>query len=102
MHGQRLDIHQRPELLFGTVDWIATKDYYSRPPKPASYFIAIDVSWNALQSGMLHTMCLAVRDLLYGTPSTECPDAGKGLPPGCRVGIMTYDRSVHFYNLKVS
>ncbi|KAK9729542.1 COPII coat Sec23p-Sfb3p heterodimer component [Basidiobolus ranarum] len=90
MNGRRLDIETRPELRFGSVEFVATKDYCNRPPVPASFIFAIDVSWNSIQSGMLHSCIQAVREAIY---------SDKGIEPGIRVGIMTYDRSVHFYNL---
>ncbi|ORY06568.1 hypothetical protein K493DRAFT_203088 [Basidiobolus meristosporus CBS 931.73] len=90
MNGRRLDIEARPELRFGSVEFAATKDYCNRPPVPASFIFAIDVTWNSIQSGMLQSCVQAVREAIY---------SGKGIEPGVRVGIMTYDRSVHFYNL---
>jgi protein transport protein SEC24 len=52
---------------------------------------AIDVSWNAVQSGMIAQCAQAIKDALYGS---KCL-----LAPGVRVGIITYDRTVSFYNL---
>lgn len=92
MSGRRMDIMRRPELRKGTVDFVASKEYYARPPKPASYVLAIDVTWGAMQSGMLKRAVDAIRELLYTGDRT--------LPPGTRVGIITFDKSVHFYNLK--
>ncbi|KAK9718103.1 COPII coat Sec23p-Sfb3p heterodimer component [Basidiobolus ranarum] len=90
MNGRRLDIDVRPELKYGTVEFVATKEYCNRPPVPASFIFAIDVSWNAIQSGMINSAAQAIRDTFY---------SGKGISNGVRVGIITYDRSVHFYNL---
>ncbi|KAK9760738.1 COPII coat Sec23p-Sfb3p heterodimer component [Basidiobolus ranarum] len=90
MNGRRLDIDMRPELRCGTVEFVATKEYCNRPPVPASFIFAIDVSWNAVQNGMLNSAAQAIRDALY---------SGNGVGQGVRVGIVTYDRSVHFYNL---
>jgi protein transport protein SEC24 len=94
MNGRRLDFENRPELQFGTVDFAVTKEYCARPPRPASFVFAIDVSFQAIQSGMLWAATRAIKYLLY--------EAAKTLPAGTRVGIMTYNRSVHFYNLKSS
>ncbi|RKO83219.1 Sec23/Sec24 trunk domain-containing protein, partial [Blyttiomyces helicus] len=92
MNGRRIDADSRPELKKGTVEFVASKEYSNRPAKPASYIFAIDVTWNSLQSGMLARCVQAIKELLYS--------GEKGLPVGARVGIMTYDKSVHFYNLK--
>ncbi|KAJ3125731.1 Protein transport protein Sec24C [Nowakowskiella sp. JEL0407] len=94
MNGRRVDIDRHPELMFGTVEFVATKEYCARPPEPASYIFAIDVSWTAVQSGMLRTAVEALKNFLYGNPERG------GLPPSCRIGIMTYDSTIHFYNLR--
>lgn len=93
MTGRRMDHDQRPELRYGTVEFVPTKEYFSRPAKPAAYVFALDVSWSAVQSGMLARVCSTLKGFLY---------EGEGLPQGCEVGIITYDRTVHFYNLTVS
>ncbi|KAJ3049593.1 COPII coat Sec23p-Sfb3p heterodimer component, partial [Quaeritorhiza haematococci] len=36
MSGRRIDLEQRPELRHGTVEFVATKEYFNRPAKPAS------------------------------------------------------------------
>ncbi|KAJ3205727.1 COPII coat Sec23p-Sfb3p heterodimer component [Clydaea vesicula] len=76
LSGRRQDINQRPELQYGTVDWVAT------------------------ENGMLVKAVEAILELLYGEPNQGTPLSGKGLPPGTKIGIFTFDRSVHFYNLK--
>ncbi|KAJ2909357.1 COPII coat Sec23p-Sfb3p heterodimer component, partial [Coemansia aciculifera] len=93
MAGKRLDSETRPELRNGTVEFVATKDFIARQPAPASFVFAIDVSWNAVQSGMVTYAAAAIKEALY---------SGPGLPSGVRVGIVTYDRSVHFYSLSPS
>ncbi|KAI9097181.1 Sec23/Sec24 trunk domain-containing protein [Phlyctochytrium arcticum] len=93
MSGRRQDISRRPELRKGTVEFVATKEYCAHPAKPASYVLAIDVSWNAIQSGMLTAAIHGIRELLLD-------DSSQSLPPGTKVGIITFDKSVHFYNLK--
>ena len=92
MNGRRLDFENRPELQFGTVDFVATKEYCARPPLPASYVFAIDVSFASIQSGMLWSCTRAIKYLLYQT--------AQSLPPNTKIGIITYNRSIHFYNLK--
>ncbi|KAJ2003211.1 COPII coat Sec23p-Sfb3p heterodimer component [Coemansia thaxteri] len=90
MAGKRLDWQMRPELRNGTVEFVATKDFIARQPTPASFVFAIDVTWNAVQSGMVAYAAAALKEALY---------SGPGLPPGVRVGIITYDRCAHFYSL---
>ncbi|KAJ2162373.1 COPII coat Sec23p-Sfb3p heterodimer component [Coemansia sp. RSA 552] len=90
MAGLRLDRDMRPELRNGTVEFVATKDFVSREPVPATFVFAIDVTWNAVHSGMVAQAAATIKDTLYNGP---------GLPPATKVAIITYDRSVHFYSL---
>lgn len=51
--GLRQDIEQRPELIYGTVDFLASMEYMNRPPMPPSYIFCFDVSQPAIDSGYL-------------------------------------------------
>ncbi|MBA0861631.1 hypothetical protein Goshw_029833 [Gossypium schwendimanii] len=51
--GRRIDLDQRPELLKGSVEFVAPTDYMNRPPMPPLYFFLIDVSLSAVRSGMI-------------------------------------------------
>ncbi|KAI8615643.1 Sec23/Sec24 trunk domain-containing protein [Chytriomyces sp. MP71] len=93
MSGRRMDLASRPELLYGAVEFRASKEYSVRAAKPPSYVFAIDVSWNSVSFGMLRHAVEAIRGLIYEGESG-------GLPRGSKVGIFTFDRNVHFYNLK--
>ncbi|KAK1300703.1 Protein transport protein Sec24-like [Acorus calamus] len=53
--GRRCDINDRPELLKGSVEFVAPTEYMERPPMPPLYFFLIDVSINAVKSGMLES-----------------------------------------------
>ena len=46
--GQRRDQQQRPELLYGTYEFHAPKDYVTREPLMPTYVFAIDVSITSL------------------------------------------------------
>lgn len=96
MSGRRVDLMQRPELRYGTVEFVATKEFCARPPTPASFVFLIDVSWNAIQSGMLQVATQTIKEMLDLFPMQD----DQACSP-CRVAIVTYDRSVHFYNLNV-
>lgn len=86
----------------------------TRPPEPLKIVFAIDVSWTAGRSGMLTEVLEGIRDVLYGSEeeneaaheASQDPD-GHPVPPrlkvpaGAKIAILTYDRTVHFYNLKV-
>jgi protein transport protein SEC24 len=94
--GRRVDMDQRPELRYGTVDFVAPKEYWAKnhAPKPIHWVIAIDVTSESVKKGIPEAAADAIRVALYG-------DQG-GLPKGAKVAIITFDRSLHFYNLSVS
>ncbi|KAJ3117605.1 COPII coat Sec23p-Sfb3p heterodimer component [Phlyctochytrium bullatum] len=70
--------------------FVASKEYSLRPARPVSYVFAIDVSWNAIQWGVLQKTVAALKDILFS----------EKLPKNAKIGIVTFDRTVHFYNLK--
>jgi protein transport protein SEC24 len=81
-------------------------DQSLRPPMPIGRVFVIDVSWSAVRSGMLYTVCQGIKEALYGPAEAEVSEqdgeaAVHPTPPG-RVAIITFDRAVHFYNLSVS
>jgi protein transport protein SEC24 len=84
-------------------------DQSLRPPLPIGRVFAIDVSWSAVRSGMLYTVCQGIKEALYGPDGADGTGDGQEeqvvgehqVPPG-RVAIVTFDRAVHFYNLSVS
>lgn len=80
-------------MLNNIFSFIKQKEYWARPPKPLSHVFAIDVSWNAIKSGMLAKCVDSIRDILFNSPNS--------IPPGGKVGIITFDKDVHFYNLQV-
>jgi protein transport protein SEC24 len=50
--NQPADRRNRPELNSSIVEFIAPTEYMVRAPQPAVYVFLIDVSHNAVQSGM--------------------------------------------------
>jgi len=91
--GRRLDWNGRPELRFGTVEFVAPADYSERPPKPAAYVFVLDVSYQAKQNGLISLFARTMKDLL-----DQFPTAGLEYSP-VEIGFITFDRTVHFYNL---
>ncbi|KAF9280905.1 COPII coat Sec23p-Sfb3p heterodimer component [Linnemannia elongata] len=93
MNGRRCDLDQRPELRNGTIEFAVPKEYWSKTPAAAAYVFAIDVSWNSVQSGMLHRCVTGIKEAIWD------PNGVSKLAPGAKIGFLTYDRTVHFYNL---
>ena len=93
--GRRVDMDSRPELKFGTVDFVVPKEYWAKDhePKPIHWIIAVDVSSESVKKGIPEAAADAIRSALYGEKG--------GLPAGAKIAIITFDRNIHFYNLKV-
>ncbi|XP_030224960.1 protein transport protein Sec24B isoform X1 [Gadus morhua] len=82
--------HKRPEVQNATVEFIASSDYMLRPPQPAVYLFVLDVSHNAVEAGYLQHFCDSLLDNLDKLPGDT----------RMRVGFLTFDSTVHFYNLQ--
>ncbi|KAF9200494.1 COPII coat Sec23p-Sfb3p heterodimer component, partial [Haplosporangium sp. Z 27] len=93
MNGRRCDLDQRPELRNGTIEFAVPKEYWNKTPAPAAYVFAIDVSWNSVQSGMLHKAVEGIKSAIWDANGVS------RLALGAQIGILTYDKNVHFYNL---
>lgn len=85
----------RPELRFGTVEFSVPREYWAKEhePRPLHWLIAVDVSHESVKKGIPGIASDAIRNALYGETG--------GLPAGAKVAIVTFDRTIHFYNLKV-
>ncbi|KAG6622779.1 protein transporter Sec24 [Phytophthora cinnamomi] len=87
---QRQDREERPELSRGSVEIVAPSEYMMRPPQPPCYMFVIDVSATAVASGSVQIAVDTIREQLDNLPGA----------PRTRVGFLTYDSTIHFYNLK--
>lgn len=92
--GQRMDGDQRHELRMGSVEYIVgSPDYCIRPPRPPCYLFCVDVSIGSVQSGLAHAAMMSIKAAI-----------GAGLLPGsgegARVGVMTFDRNLHFFDAR--
>ena len=93
MSGQRMDLNERPELQRGTVEFEVPEIYWTRHPSSLRVLFAVDVSYSAVHSGVLDAFCEVLKGVLFSEAA---------FPKGTRVGIVTFDTAVHFYNLSVS
>ena len=89
-NGQRRDKDQRPELSCCSVEFVAPSEYMIRPPQPPVYFFVIDVSSVSATSGMLQSCVNAIKASLDEIPGS----------PRTQIGFITFDSTIHFYNLK--
>jgi len=101
--GVRVDRMQRPELMLGTVDFTVPKEYWSKEPVGLRYLFLLDITQEAINRGVLATACQGILTALYGTDvenneKSEEPQPPR-LPVGSKVGIVTFDKEIQFYNL---
>ena len=104
--GIRVDRLQRPELMLGTCEFLVPKEYWAKEPVGLRWLFLIDVSQVSLQQKFIESVCEGIRRALYDNESEEHNEEHNGgemsagkLPAGSKVGIVTYDKEVHFYNL---
>lgn len=93
-----MDKYERPELVLGTYEFTATTDYCRNstfPKEPALIFV-IDVSYNNVKSGLVHLLCSQMKEILKNLPVDQGQEKSN-----MKVGFITYNTSVHFYNIKV-
>lgn len=62
--GQRIDIEQRPELIYGTIDIKATPDFLIRAPVPPTYLFLFDVTQDGQNSGYLYQATQTIKSLI--------------------------------------
>ncbi|KAF8986187.1 COPII subunit [Entomortierella lignicola] len=87
---QPVDRWERKELNHAVVEYIAPTEYMVRPPQPLVYMFVIDVSYPAVNCGMVATAAKTILESLDRIPDDE----GR-----TKIGIITVDSSIHFYNL---
>ncbi|KNA11292.1 hypothetical protein SOVF_136540 [Spinacia oleracea] len=88
--GRRIDADQRPELIRGSIEFVAPTEYMVRAPMPPLYFFLIDVSVSAVRSGMLEVVAQTIKSCLDEIPGY----------PRTQIGFITFDSTIHFYNMK--
>uniref|UniRef100_A0A7N9D2N6 Protein transport protein Sec24C n=1 Tax=Macaca fascicularis TaxID=9541 RepID=A0A7N9D2N6_MACFA len=69
--GKRVDAYDRPELSLGSYEFLATVDYCknSKFPSPPAFIFMIDVSYNAIRTGLVRLLCEELKSLLDFLPS---------------------------------
>ncbi|XP_075072792.1 protein transport protein Sec24C isoform X2 [Mixophyes fleayi] len=97
--GKRVDCYDRPELSMGSYEFTATVDYCknNKFPNPPAFIFMIDVSYNAVKSGLVALVCEELKQLI-----DYLPREGDMEESVIRVGFVTYNKVLHFYNVKSS
>ncbi|CAF3482067.1 unnamed protein product [Fusarium graminearum] len=100
--GVRVDRDSRPELCRGTVEFVVPKEYWTREPVGLRWLFLIDVTQESYNKGYVEAFCEGIRVALYGGEDQELDDNGepkRRIPEGAKVGFVTYDKDIHFYNV---
>ena len=85
---------ERPELSTGAVEYIVPSPAYTlRPPQPPVYFFVIDVSYSSVRSGFVDAAVTGIKQVIQSASAMKSGGARM------QVGIITFDSSVHFYNI---
>uniref|UniRef100_A0A8D0HPG2 SC24C protein n=1 Tax=Sphenodon punctatus TaxID=8508 RepID=A0A8D0HPG2_SPHPU len=97
--GKRVDYYDRPELSLGSYEFLATVDYCknNKFPNTPAFIFMIDVSYNAVKSGLVRLICEELKTLLDYLPREDNVEES-----AIRVGFVTYNKVLHFYNVKSS
>ncbi|KAJ3167262.1 COPII subunit [Irineochytrium annulatum] len=81
------------KLTHAVVEYIAPAEYMVRPPQPVVMLFIIDVSYQAVQSGMLAVAARTILESLDKIPNTD---------NRTKIGFITVDSTLHFYNLNAA
>lgn len=100
--GVRVDRDQRPELHRGTVEFVVPKEYWTREPVGLRFLFVIDVTQESFNKGFLESFCDGILAALYGGETDDEGEPKRRIPEGAKVGFVTYDQDIHFYNINVS
>ncbi|XP_065199213.1 protein transport protein Sec24A-like isoform X1 [Sycon ciliatum] len=80
----------RPELKSCSVEYLAPREYTTRPPPPATYVFVIEVTAASQRIGMLQSVCR-----LLGKHCMSLPGDKRR-----QISIITYGKGVTFYAFK--
>jgi len=86
----QVDRWQRPELNYSVVEFIAPQEYMVRPPQPLVYLFLLDVSFVAVQSGLLATSARTILESLDRIPNAD---------KRTRVGFICVDSALHYFSM---
>lgn len=92
VHNTPGDRWARAELNHSVVEFVAPTEYMVRPPQPAVYVFLIDVSHDAVQSGMVATATRTILENLDRIPDEN----GR-----TKIAIVCFDVSLYFFSMPV-
>lgn len=95
--GRRTDLCQRPELMHGSVDFVASKEYVMRPPEAPYLLFAVDASRAAIQNGSFASALNSIRAVFESHIQTSPEERMYA-----RMAIITFDKSINVYDLRAT
>jgi len=87
---QNVDRWQRAELNHSVVEFIAPQEYMVRSPQPLVYLFLLDVSYQAVQCGLLATAARTILESLDRIPNAD---------RRTRLGFICVDSSLHYFSI---
>ncbi|KAH6668157.1 transport protein sec24 [Plectosphaerella plurivora] len=101
--GVRVDRDQRPELTRGTVEFIVPKEYWTKEPVGLRWLFLLDVTQESYNRGFVEAFCEGILSALYGGADADDTDENgepkRSIPAGAKVGFVSFDQDIHFYNV---
>lgn len=79
---------RQPEIMYGSVEFVAPVEYMVRPPQPAAYLFVFDCSVHAYQLSYIPTLAKAISDHLDMIPGDS----------RTLIGFIAFDSKVHFFD----
>lgn len=83
--------YDRPELNHSVVEFVAPKEYMARAPQPIVYTFIIDVSADAINSGMTSTVARTILESLDRIPNRN---------KTARISIIGVDSNLYYFRFK--
>jgi protein transport protein SEC24 len=84
-----------------STSFTTTQTQPTRPPEPMRILFLIDVSREAVECGLVKAACQAIQGVLYGGELDDGTRMESCVSVGISIGIVTYDTTVHFYDISV-
>jgi protein transport protein SEC24 len=85
---QSVDRWQRPELNYSVVEFVAPQEYMVRPPQALTYVFLMDVSYNAVTTGLLATSARSILESLDRIPNAD---------RRTKLAFIAVDSSLHYF-----
>lgn len=90
MSGVPANRYDRNEVKYGVMEYLAPKEYTMRQPPPSTYAFILDVSQNAIKSGLLATATRSLLEVLDSLPNHDSRT---------RVSIICVDNAIHYFSI---